>query len=149
MSRVAPSARPAAYLAVLLGAAAGGLLRTLLSLSLPGAGASAWPWPTLLINLLGSALIGAFWARVGPGGTTPVSLERRLLVMTGFCGGFTTFSAFGVEALALWTAGMPASALAYVCATGLGGPLLAWGSWSIVFKASGRGPDRAGNGDDS
>lgn len=129
MSNAAPSAAPAAYLAVALGAAIGGLLRTVLSLASLGAGASAWPWSTLLVNLLGSALIGAFWARVGPGGTTPVSLERRLLVMTGFCGGFTTFSAFGVETLQLWTSGRPGSALAWILATDLGGPLAAWLGW--------------------
>ena len=120
-----------AYLAVAAGAALGGLLRTVLSLAWLGAGASSWPWPTLLVNLLGSALIGAFWARVGPGGTTPVSLERRLLVMTGFCGGFTTFSAFSIETLALLTANMPGPALVYVLATALGAPLAAALGWSV------------------
>ncbi len=127
---------PAAYLAVAVGAAIGGLLRAGLSLAWLGAGAVGWPWPTLAVNLLGSALIGAFWARVGPDASVHVSLERRLLVMTGFCGGFTTFSAFGIETLQLWTSGRPGSALVWIIAIGLGGPLAA----ALGWRSSRRSP---------
>jgi CrcB protein len=125
-----------AWLAVALGAAAGGLLRSGLALAWAADGAVGWPWPTLLVNLLGSALIGAFWARVGPESTVEVSLERRLLVMTGFCGGFTTFSAFGVETVELLAADTPGSALVLVLVNGLGAPLAAACGWMASRRAS-------------
>jgi CrcB protein len=59
----------------------------------------AFPWPTLLINLLGSALLGAFSA---------AALERgwgwqgRLFFAVGLCGGFTTFSTFSYEVIDLY-----------------------------------------------
>ncbi len=79
---------------IALGGAAGSVARALVSFSLP----MRFPWATLLVNGLGSLLIGWLMARLGPlESATAVSL--RSLLVTGFCGGFTTFSAFSWQTL--------------------------------------------------
>ena len=57
------------------------------------------PWATLLVNIVGCLLIGIFW------GLSFRSFESneswKLFLMTGLCGGFTTFSAFTLEGIGL------------------------------------------------
>ena len=92
-----------AILYVAAGSGLGGLLRygvqTLMQIFYP----SAFPFATLLVNVAGSFLIGLFFA-VAEKGHFPV-METRLFLMTGLCGGFTTFSAFSVENIALLRTG--------------------------------------------
>jgi fluoride exporter len=78
-----------------------------------------FPWGTLAVNLLGCALAGlvAAWAD----GADWFSQEHRLLLLTGMLGGFTTFSAFGLETLGLLRQGAIAPALAYVMVSVLAG----------------------------
>jgi fluoride exporter len=94
--------RAAMHVAVGVGSALGGLARWLLSEALgspPGVGI---PWATLLVNASGSFLIGAYAAQVAPGGRWHGHGPRaRLFVMTGFCGGYTTFSIFSLETMLL------------------------------------------------
>jgi CrcB protein len=80
----------ASLLLVALGGAGGSVLRHLVS-SIAAAGfGTGFPYGTLAVNVLGSALIGVA-AGLGIAG------EARLLLVTGFLGGFTTFSAFSLE----------------------------------------------------
>lgn len=65
------------------------------------------PWGTLVINILGSGLIGVFATSVKP---TP----WRHFLIVGICGGFTTFSSFSLDTLTLLREGHPGRALAYV-----------------------------------
>ena len=80
--------------------------------------ANRFPTATLLVNILGSFLIGICFvllvdrALLGP--------QWRLFLMTGFLGGFTTFSAFALEALQLWQYGQPAMAATYLGLSVLG-----------------------------
>ncbi|MBY0339190.1 MAG: CrcB family protein [Acetobacteraceae bacterium] len=108
-------------LLVAAGGAAGSVARYLVALaSLAWLGA-AHPWGTLAVNVLGSAAIGAA-AAAGLEG------QGRLLLVTGFLGGFTTFSAFSLETVLLWERA-PWMAIAYVAASlglGLGAFLAAW-----------------------
>lgn len=71
-----------------------------------------FPWGTLAVNIVGSILIGAF-ARAfplpGDGGG-----DLRLMFMTGLCGGFTTFSAFTLDAANLWLRGDAVQAALYI-----------------------------------
>ena len=60
-----------------------------------------FPWGTLMINVLGSFVIGFFAALTGPGGKVFVHNDVRLFVMVGICGGYTTFSSFSLQTLDL------------------------------------------------
>lgn len=90
----------AGSLAVALGGAAGSVLRYWATLAAGGLGWGGFPWSTIAINVLGSFAIGWFATAHGA-----ASQELRLLVMTGLCGGFTTFSAFSLQTLDLIRAG--------------------------------------------
>jgi fluoride exporter len=74
-----------------------------------------FPWGTLSVNIIGCILIGIF-ARVIPlpqnGGN-----ELRLIFMTGLCGGFTTFSAFTLDAANLYMRGETGLSIAYITAS--------------------------------
>ena len=80
-------------LAVSIGAALGALLRWVLSEWL-NAAFPAIPPGTLLSNLIGGYLVGIAIAAFA---TSSLPLEWRLFVITGFCGGLTTFSTFSAE----------------------------------------------------
>ncbi len=69
-------------------------LATLLAVRLLGPG---FPWGTLLVNLAGCFLVGVLFG-LGTR-TTLLGPSARLFLMTGFLGGLTTFSAFGLESL--------------------------------------------------
>ena len=103
------------FLVVFLGSGIGGMLRHgvgLLALRFTGAN---FPWGTLVINVVGSALmglmIGLFAARSI---NDPV---LRLFVTTGLIGGFTTWSTFSLDIVTLWERGEIGSAIAYAAAS--------------------------------
>ncbi len=114
-------------LLVMLGGALGSLARYLISvLTLPVS--RELPWGTIGINVAGSLLIGLFGTLTLSHGRFPVSENLRLLVMVGFCGGFTTFSSFSLQTLDLLRGGglvraginIIASVALCVCAVGIG-----------------------------
>ncbi len=92
-------------LAVAAGGAAGSMLRYWGTLLAARIGWVEFPWSTIVINVIGSFVIGWFATATMPGAAYPASQEIRLLVMTGLCGGFTTFSAFSLQTLDLLRAG--------------------------------------------
>lgn len=101
-------------LTVFLGAGLGGVLRWLVGLAALRAFGPAFPWGTLAVNVAGCFAIGVVAALVAtrlPGETA------RLFLMTGLLGGFTTFSAFSLDAVALWERGALGLAGAYVAAS--------------------------------
>lgn len=103
-----------ATLAVAAGGAAGSLLRYWATLLAARLGWATFPWSTIAINVVGSFIIGWFATTTLPTGPSPASHEARLLVMTGLCGGFTTFSAFSLQTLDLARSGDWTSAAANV-----------------------------------
>jgi fluoride exporter len=109
----------AAVLAVGIGAAVGAWLRWALGALLNGL-FPAVPPGTLVANLLGGYIVGV---AIGVFSQHPaISPEWRLLVITGFCGGLTTFSTFSVEVTALLQQGR-ATAMVGAIALHVGGSL--------------------------
>ncbi|MFA5121325.1 fluoride efflux transporter CrcB [Zavarzinia sp.] len=99
------------YVFVALGGAIGSMLRlgtARLAQVLFGAG---FPAGTLAVNLVGSAVMGLLAALLAErSGDDPL----RLFLMTGILGGFTTFSAFSLDAYSLWARGEGLVAVTYV-----------------------------------
>ena len=98
-----------AWLWVFLGGGLGSVARLGVgraSLALLG---PVFPWGTLAVNVAGSFAIGVLIVPLTGHGEA-----SRLFLVTGFLGGFTTFSAFSLDALALWQRGEASAALAYV-----------------------------------
>lgn len=60
-----------------------------------------FPWGTLVVNVTGSFIIGFFVALTGPDGRWLVSAGFRQFFTLGICGGYTTFSSFSLQTLAL------------------------------------------------
>ncbi len=107
---------------VALGGAVGSVLRYLTSVVAVEWLGAGFPWGTLAVNAIGSLAIGALAGADVEGGA-------RLLLVTGVLGGFTTFSAFSLEATMLWDRA-PALSIAYVAASIiLGGALCLAGFW--------------------
>jgi CrcB protein len=88
---------PSVLAAVAIGGAAGSLSRWLVVLAGIKLFGPAFPWGTLAVNVLGSFAIGVL-AEILSRGAEPL---LRPLLVTGFLGGFTTFSAFALEAVTL------------------------------------------------
>jgi CrcB protein len=89
------------YFLVALGGAIGSAARLWLSVYVATLVGLTFPWGTILINVLGSLIIGFFGTLTGPDGRIAVPLNARAFVMVGLCGGFTTFSAFSLQTLDL------------------------------------------------
>ena len=100
---------------VAAGSALGGVTRFLLGGYLQRAAGASFPVGTLVINVTGSFLLG-FLLRYALG-TASVTPEVRALLTTGFCGGYTTFSTFSYEAVALAEDGAWARVAAYLAAS--------------------------------
>ncbi len=86
---------------VAVGGALGSAARYGSSLLVAGWTGETFPWGTLLINVVGSFVIGFFGMLTGPDGRILVSPDIRQFVMVGICGGFTTFSSFSLQTLNL------------------------------------------------
>lgn len=133
------------WLLVAFGGAAGSVLRFALAGALnpprPTLGASPWstfPTGTLVVNLVGCALIGLFagWLEGGsiqPG--TPSSAWRPLLLVGVLGGGFTTFSTFGIEAVLMLRSGFIIPAVTYIAASTTLGITLAAVGYSMTARS--------------
>lgn len=100
-----------------LGGGIGAIMRYLTSEAMRSASQS-FPVGTLLVNLLGSFVLG-MW--VGYELRHSQTEGLRLLLAVGVCGGFTTFSTFAIEALRLIQHGATWTAVGYILASVLGG----------------------------
>ncbi|MBB3912943.1 fluoride efflux transporter CrcB [Rhizobium fabae] len=102
-------------LLVAVGGAIGSLLRYYVgqwALRLMG---PAFPWGTLTVNVVGCFVIGLFTELIAR--KFNASVELRLLLVTGFLGGFTTFSAFSLDAISLFERGEAVAGGVYIAAS--------------------------------
>jgi CrcB protein len=109
------------FLIVGLGGASGSMLRYAVQKIFQVQTAAAFPTGTLLVNIAGCFLIGILWSLVSRSLTW--NDEMKLLLMTGFCGGFTTFSAFTLEGIGLLKENKAALFFIYLTASVVGGLL--------------------------
>jgi fluoride exporter len=100
---------------VALGGATGSVLRYGTGLATTRLLGPGFPWGTITVNVIGSFVIGLFVEAIAR--RFEASEQLRLLLVTGFLGGFTTFSAFSLDAIALLERGATAWALLYIAAS--------------------------------
>ena len=89
------------YLYVALGGAIGSVARFAISGTIARGINEVFPWGTLIVNITGCFIIGFFAMLTGPNGRILVPPDVRQFVMVGMCGGYTTFSSFSLQTLAL------------------------------------------------
>ena len=118
------------FLIVGLGGAAGSMLRYGVQKIFPVQATATFPTGTLLVNVAGCFLIGILWGMVSRSLTW--NEEMKLLLMTGFCGGFTTFSAFTLEGIGLLKENRTALFIIYLTASVAGGLLATFVGIRIV-----------------
>ena len=106
-----------ATLWVAAGGALGSVARYWMGIIVAHLAGDAFPWGTLLINIIGSFVIGYFGILTLPDGPRPVIPDIRLFVLVGICGGFTTFSSFSLQTIELLRDGEIVRALAYIAAS--------------------------------
>nr|WP_210485483.1 fluoride efflux transporter CrcB [Microvirga antarctica] len=99
---------------VFVGAGLGGCLRYAVNIGTARLWGLSFPWGTVTVNVVGSFLMGALTAWLAYRDGHALSEHARLFLATGILGGFTTFSAFSLDAVALWERGDAGLALAYV-----------------------------------
>ena len=112
------------YACVAIGCIIGSVARYLVSLalqSIPGL-----PWATLFVNVTGSFIIGFYATLSGPDGRLFASTQQRQFVMTGICGGYTTFSSFSLETFRLLQSGHASSALLNIVISVVGWLVAVW-----------------------
>lgn len=97
------------YACVAAGGMLGSVARYLVSLLVPSL--AGFPLATLFVNITGSFIIGFYSTLSGPDGRLFASTRQRQFVMTGFCGGYTTFSAFSLDTFRLLHGGKAGMAL--------------------------------------
>lgn len=102
-------------LLVAVGGAAGSVCRYLTGLAMTRWLGNGFPWGTITVNIVGSFVIGLLTELIARKVSMP--METRLLLVVGFLGGFTTFSSFSLDTMALFERGESLSAFAYVAAS--------------------------------
>lgn len=117
-------------LLVAAGGAIGSVCRYLVGIAAGRLFGVAFPWGTMIVNVVGSAVMGLFIGLLALrfGGSSPL----RLFVAVGFLGGFTTLSSFSLDAVTLWERGASLVAGGYVIGTLVASfGALAFGLWIV------------------
>ncbi|MGL3807213.1 fluoride efflux transporter FluC [Paeniglutamicibacter sp. R2-26] len=116
---------PRLWAVVALGGMAGAAAREGVTLLVPAI--HGVPVAIAAVNISGAFLLGFLYeALTRPGLPGRRATRLKLLLGTGFCGGFTTYSALAVDAVLLGAVGRPGAALLYVAGTVLAGACATW-----------------------
>ena len=119
------------WFAVAAGGALGSLARFWLTGAMSALTGPRFPWGTLLINVVGSFVIGG----VAGVTLTPTRMamhpDLRIFLMVGICGGFTTFSAFSLQLLELLQTGDTVAGVLYAAGSVLLCLLFVWFGWCL------------------
>lgn len=112
------------------GGFAGSIARYVTVVSLEKRLNAVFPYGTLTVNIAGSFILGVViaWVAARSEGNSD---SWRLLVGTGFCGGFTTFSAFAAENVNLFDQRLASTALLYMILSVAGGLLAVWAGFTV------------------
>ncbi len=102
------------YLLVAIGGAIGSVARAWVGVVAVRTLGASFPWGTMIINVVGSLVIGIVAATALSPTRTILTQELRIFLMVGFCGGFTTFSSFSLQTFELLREGRAGAALANV-----------------------------------
>ena len=120
-----------AWVAVAVGGALGSLGRFWLTGVMAALTGPSFPWGTMLINVLGSFVIGLVAGITLTQARIAVHPDIRIFLMTGICGGFTTFSSFSLQTLELMQAGEVVPAAGYVAGSVLSCVVTTFGGWML------------------
>lgn len=99
-------------LIVFFGSGLGGVCRHLLNYYLTEMTGPGFPWGILIINVTGSAVLGAMASWFAFRGDVP--METQLFLTTGIVAGYTTFSTFSLDTVLIYERGQPGLAVSYV-----------------------------------
>jgi CrcB protein len=119
-----------AILLVSIGGAVGSSMRYVTCLFIQKWVSQLYPWGTFVANMLGCLLIGVLM-----GYFSKLQLNNndyKLLLVTGFCGGYTTFSAFALENYNLWQQGNITTAFIYIALSIMGGLLAVFSGFALT-----------------
>lgn len=119
-----------AYLMVFLGGGVGAMSRLAVSSFVGKQAGGDFPWGTLIVNLIGAFAIGLIVEMLAL--KFSASQNLRYLLVTGFLGGFTTFSAFSLESTLMLTKGDYISLAGYVAASVIGTILMVLAATHLV-----------------
>jgi fluoride exporter len=116
------------YLFISLGAIAGAVSRYQIELWLKPQLSASFPWPTFLINVTGSLLIGML------ANLLPDRSDLRLLLMVGFCGSYTTFSTYSLEIVKLLQSGNASVAIGYLVLSAITAPIACYLGYAFTSR---------------
>ncbi len=120
-----------AWIAVALGGAIGSIGRFWLAGAMAALTGPRFPWGTLLINVLGSFVIGLVAGLTLTPARVGIHPDLRIFLMTGVCGGFTTFSAFSLQTLELIQAGDVVPAMGYAIGSVVLCVIATYAAWAL------------------
>jgi CrcB protein len=115
---------------VSVGGAIGSSLRYLTSYFMQKWLSQSFPWGTLAANILGCLVIGILMGYFSKSQVN--NNDFRLLLVTGFCGGYTTFSAFALENFNFWQQGNFLTTLIYIATSVLGGLIAVYAGFTLI-----------------
>jgi len=119
------------WFAVAIGGALGSMARFWLTGAVTALTGPRFPWGTLLINVVGSFVIGGVSGLTLTPARIAMHPDLRIFLMVGICGGFTTFSAFSLQLLELLQTGYVVAGLLYAAGSVLLCLLFVWFGWYL------------------